>query len=40
MLIVDKLAASYGPAQVLFDVSFTVAARSLVVYRKKVKRGT
>jgi branched-chain amino acid transport system ATP-binding protein len=30
MLRVDKLAASYGPAQVLFDVSFCVEAGELV----------
>jgi branched-chain amino acid transport system ATP-binding protein len=30
MLVVDKLAASYGPAQVLFDVSFAVGAGEVV----------
>jgi len=30
MLTVDKLAAGYGPAQVLFDVSFTVGAGEVV----------
>src|SRR5262245_53263528 len=30
MLAVDKLAAGYGPAQVLFDVSFTVGAGEVV----------
>jgi branched-chain amino acid transport system ATP-binding protein len=30
MLIVDKLAAAYGPAQVLFDVSFAVNAGEFV----------
>src|SRR3954464_12218587 len=26
MLVVDRLAAAYGPAQVLFDIGFTVEA--------------
>ena len=30
MLVVDKLAAGYGPAQVLFDVSFAVGAGEVV----------
>ncbi len=30
MLVVDRLAASYGPAQVLFDVSFAVGAGEVV----------
>jgi branched-chain amino acid transport system ATP-binding protein len=30
MLTVEKLAAAYGPAQVLFDVGFTVAAGEVV----------
>src|SRR4051812_584585 len=30
MLAVDNLAASYGPAQVLFDISFTVGAGEVV----------
>jgi branched-chain amino acid transport system ATP-binding protein len=30
MLSVDKLAASYGPAQVLFDITFTVGAGEVV----------
>ena len=30
MLVVEKLAASYGPAQVLFDVSFTVGDGEVV----------
>jgi branched-chain amino acid transport system ATP-binding protein len=30
MLVVDKLAASYGPAEVLFDVSFAVDAGEVV----------
>jgi branched-chain amino acid transport system ATP-binding protein len=30
MLSVEKLAASYGPAQVLFDISFTVGAGEFV----------
>jgi branched-chain amino acid transport system ATP-binding protein len=30
MLAVDKLAASYGPAQVLFDITFTVGAGEVV----------
>ena len=30
MLMVDKLAASYGPAQVLFDVSFSLGAGEVV----------
>src|SRR5215472_15319372 len=30
MLVVENLAASYGPAQVLFDVSFAVAAGEVV----------
>jgi branched-chain amino acid transport system ATP-binding protein len=30
MLVVDKLAASYGPAQVLFDVSFAVGTGEVV----------
>ena len=30
MLVVDKLAASYGPAQVLFDVSFAVGSGEVV----------
>ena len=30
MLSVDKLAAGYGPAQVLFDVSFAVGAGEVV----------
>jgi branched-chain amino acid transport system ATP-binding protein len=30
MLVVDRLAASYGPAQVLFDVSFSVGAGEVV----------
>jgi branched-chain amino acid transport system ATP-binding protein len=30
MLVADKLAAAYGPAQVLFDVSFTVGAGEVV----------
>src|SRR6187431_758524 len=31
MLSVDKLAAGYGPAQVLFDVSFAVGAGEVVI---------
>ena len=30
MLVVDKLAASYGPAQVLFDVTFAIGAGEVV----------
>ena len=30
MLVVDKLAAGYGPAQVLFDISFTVGTGEVV----------
>jgi branched-chain amino acid transport system ATP-binding protein len=30
MLIVDKLAAAYGPAQVLFDISFSIDAGEVV----------
>ena len=30
MLVVDRLAASYGPAQVLFDIGFTVGAGEVV----------
>jgi branched-chain amino acid transport system ATP-binding protein len=30
MLVVEKLAASYGPAQVLFDVTFSVGAGEVV----------
>ena len=30
MLSVDRLAASYGPAQVLFDISFSVGAGEVV----------
>src|SRR5215831_293761 len=30
MLVVDKLAASYGPAQVLFDMTFTVGDGEVV----------
>ena len=30
MLVVDRLAAAYGPAQVLFDVGFSVAAGEVV----------
>ena len=30
MLVTDKLAAAYGPAQVLFDVSFSVGAGEVV----------
>src|SRR5215510_4108975 len=30
MLVTDRLAAAYGPAQVLFDVSFSVGAGEVV----------
>ena len=30
MLSVERLAASYGPAQVLFDISFSVAEGEVV----------
>jgi branched-chain amino acid transport system ATP-binding protein len=30
MLVVDRLAAAYGPAQVLFDIGFTVGAGEVV----------
>src|ERR1700749_4493230 len=30
MLVVEKLAASYGPAQVLFDVTFAIGAGEVV----------
>src|SRR6201993_761402 len=30
MLVVNKLAASYGPAQVLFDVTFSIGAGEMV----------
>ena len=30
MLIVDRLAAAYGPAQVLFDIGFTVGMGEVV----------
>ena len=30
MLVVEKLAASYGPAQVLFDVTFSIGAAEVV----------
>src|SRR3954454_3712383 len=30
MLVVEKLAAAYGPAQVLFDVTFSIGAGEVV----------
>jgi branched-chain amino acid transport system ATP-binding protein len=39
MLSVDKLAAGYGPAQVLFDISFAVGAGEVVTLLGRNGRG-
>ena len=39
MLAVEKLAAGYGPAQVLFDVSFTVGAGEVVTLLGRIGMG-
>ena len=40
MLVVDKLAAGYGPAQVLFDISFAVGTGEVVTLLGRNGMGT
>ena len=40
MLVVDRLAAAYGPAQVLFDIGFTVGYNETSAFSAAFRKTT